>query len=115
MLHPIDGFDEVELQAQTSIAGRSYRLDTHLFLTLPAVLMLVSIAACAWRSSGGVLATLVLLNGICVLAGVMGLARVATTLSRLKLGRDDEELPVTPHPVLVSYGINTDAEVPIRL
>ena len=90
MLHPIPGFEETDLQAQTSIAGRSYRLDSHLFLTLPAVLMLVSIAACAWRSSGGVLATLVLLNGICVVAAVLGLHRVARTLNRLKLGCDED-------------------------
>ena len=90
MLHPIDGFSEPELQSQTSIAGRSYRVDSHLFLTLPAVLMLVSIAACAWRSSGGVLATLVLLNGICALAAILGLSRVSKTLKRLKLGVDED-------------------------
>jgi hypothetical protein len=89
MLHPLPDFDEAELQARTSIAGRSYRVDSHLFLTLPAALMIVSIAACAYRSTGGVLATLVLLNGICALAAVLGLARVASTLDRLKLGRDD--------------------------
>jgi hypothetical protein len=89
MLHPLPGFDEPDLQSQTSIAGRSYRVDSHLFLTLPAVLMLVSIAACVERSTSGVLATLVLLNGICVLAAVLGLSRVAKTLDRLKLGRDD--------------------------
>lgn len=90
MLHPIDGFSEPDLQTQTSIAGRSYRVDSHLFLTLPAVLMLVSTGACAWRSSSGVLATLVLLCGICALAAVLGLARVATTLKRLKLGVDPD-------------------------
>lgn len=90
MLHPLPGFNETDLQAQTSIAGRSYRVDSHLFLTLPAVLMLVSIAACVGRSNSGVLATLVLLNGICVLAAVLGLARVAKTLNRLKLGRDTD-------------------------
>lgn len=90
MLHPIDGFSEPELQAQTSIAGRSYRVDSHLFLTLPAVLMLVSIAACAWRSSGGVLATLVLLNGICAYAAIVGLTRVSKTLKHLKLGIDED-------------------------
>ncbi|MNT65502.1 hypothetical protein D3C72_2034910 [compost metagenome] len=65
-------------------------MDSHLFLTLPAVLMLVSIAACAWRSSGGVLATLVLLNGICALAAILGLSRVSKTLKRLKLGVDED-------------------------
>lgn len=89
MLHPIEGFDEVELQAQTSIAGRGYRADSHLFLTAPAVLMLVSIGACVWRSQGGVLATLVLLNGVCALAAVLGLMRVSRTLKRLKLGFDE--------------------------
>lgn len=90
MLHPLPGFNEPDLQASTSIAGRSYRVDSHLFLTLPAVLMLVSIVACIARSTGGVLATLVLLNGICVLAAVLGLARVAKTLNRLELGRDTD-------------------------
>jgi hypothetical protein len=90
MLHPIDGFNEPELQTHTSIAGRSYRVDSHLFLTLPAVLMLVSIGACVWRSSGGVLATLVLLNAICAYAAIVGLSRVAKTLNRLKLGIDED-------------------------
>lgn len=89
MLHPIDGIDEPTLQAITSIAGRGYQADSHLFLTLPALLMVVSIAACAWRSSGGVLATLVLLNGICALAAVLGLWRVYRTLAHLRLGFDD--------------------------
>lgn len=94
MLHPIDGIEESTLQAITSIAGRGYRADSHLFLTLPAVLMLVSIAACAWRSTGGVLATMVLLNGICALAAVLGLWRVYRTLAHLKLGRDEPYAPV---------------------
>ena len=89
MLHPIDGIDEPALQAISSIAGRGYRADSHLFLTLPALLMVVSIAACAWRSSGGVLATMILLNGICAYAAVAGLWRVRRTLGRLKLGLDD--------------------------
>ena len=89
MLHPIDGFDEPELQAITSIAGRGYRADSHLFLTLPAILMVVSTAACVWRSTGGVLATMVLLNGICALAAVLGLWRVYTSLAHLKLGYDE--------------------------
>lgn len=89
MLHPIDGIDEPALQAITSIAGRGYRADSHLFLTLPALLMLVSIAACVWRSSGGVLATMVLLNGICAAAAVLGLWRVYRTLAHLRLGFDD--------------------------
>lgn len=89
MLHPIDGIDEPTLQAISSIAGRGYRADSHLFLTLPALLMVVSIAACVWRSSGGVLATMVLLNGICAYAAVAGLWRVRNTLGRLKLGYDE--------------------------
>lgn len=89
MLHPIDGIDESSLQAITSIAGRGYRADSHLFLTLPAVLMAVSIAACIWRSTGGVLATMVLLNAICAYAAIAGLWRVSTTLGRLKLGYDE--------------------------
>lgn len=88
MLHPIDGIGEPELQAITSIAGHGYRADSHLFLTLPALLMLVSIAACLWRSTGGVLATMVLLNGICAYAAVVGLWRVSRTLGRLQLGLD---------------------------
>ena len=86
MLHPIEGIDEPTLQASTSIAGRGYRADSHLFLTLPALLMGVSIAACLWRSSSTVLATLVLLNGICAYAAVLGLWRVHRTLRRLQLG-----------------------------
>ena len=89
MLHPIDGFDEPALQAITSIAGRGYRADSHLFLTLPALLMVLAIAACAWRSAGSVLATLILLNGICALAAVLGLWRVYRTLAHLRLGFDD--------------------------
>ena len=58
-------------------------------LTLPALLMLVSIAACLWRSSGGVLATMVLLNGICAEDAVLGLWRVYRTLAHLRLGFDD--------------------------
>lgn len=95
MLHPLEGHDETELQATTSIAGRGYRLDSHLFLTLPAVLMIVSIAASVWRSSGGILATLVLLNGICALAAILGLQRVWKSLRRLKLG-SDVPYPTTP-------------------
>jgi hypothetical protein len=91
MLHPITGFDERQLARLTSIAGQGYRVDWHLFLSLPAVLMIVSTVACVWRSQGGVLATLVALNGICALAAVLGLLRVARTLKRLKLGRDDAE------------------------
>lgn len=90
MLHPIDGFEETYLARITSIAGRGYRADSHLFLTLPAVLMVVSIIACVWRSQGGVLATLVALCAVCALAAVMGLARVWTSLKHLKLGYDDE-------------------------
>lgn len=89
MLHPIQGQDENQLRRLTSIAGRGYQADSHLFLTLPAVLMIVSVVACAWRSAGGVLATLVALNGICVLAAALGLWRLAKTLKRLKLGRDE--------------------------
>lgn len=89
MLHPIDGVDEASLQAITSIAGRGYRADSHLFLTLPAVLMLVSIGACVWRSTGGVLATMVLLCGICAYAAISGLWRVSDTLGRLELGFDE--------------------------
>lgn len=90
MLHALDGIDETELQSITSIAGKSYRVDWHLFMTLPFLLMFVSIAACLWRSSGGVLATLVLLNGICALAAILGLVRVSKTLRRLKIGRDTD-------------------------
>ncbi len=89
MLHPIDGIDEPTLQAITSIAGRGYRMDSHLFLTLPALLMVVSTVACVWRSTGGVLATMVLLNGICAAAAVLGLWRVYTTLDHLELGFDE--------------------------
>lgn len=91
MLHPIPGFDEDHLRRLTSIAGRGYGTDWHLFMTVPAVLMLVSLGACAWRSSSGVLVTLVALNALCALAAVLGLARVARTLNRLKLGSDESD------------------------
>lgn len=93
MLHPIAGLDERTVRSLTSIAGRGYHADSHLFLTLPAILMGVAIAACGVRSSDGVLVTLVALNAICALAAVLGLRRVHRTLQRLELGRDKE----TPH------------------
>lgn len=89
MFHPIDGIAETELQAISSIAGQGYRADSHLFLTLPALLMAVSIGACVWRSTSGVLVTMCLLSLICALAAVLGLWRVARTLGRLRLGYDE--------------------------
>jgi hypothetical protein len=92
MLEPLPGHDETELRRLTSIAGRGYHADWHLFMTAPALLMVVSIIACLWRDQGSVLATLVALNAVCALAAVLGLLRVAKTLNRLKIGRDDPEL-----------------------
>lgn len=92
MLEPLPGHDETELRRLTSIAGRGYGADWHLFMTVPAVLMVVSIVACVWRDQGGVLATLVALNAVCALAAILGLLRVASTLNRLKLGREEPEL-----------------------
>lgn len=89
MLHSVDGFDEAQLSQLTSIAGRGYRADSHLFLTLPAVLMLVSVAACAVRSAGGMLATMVALSGICVLAALFGLTLLARTFQGLFRGGDE--------------------------
>lgn len=92
MLEPLPGHDETELRRITSIAGKGYRVDWHLFMTAPAVLMLVSIVACVWRDQGSVLATLVALNVICALAAVLGLMRVASTLKHIQLGREEPEL-----------------------
>lgn len=86
MLHSVPGFEEGRLSQLTSIAGRGYRADSHLFLTLPAVLMLVSVAACAWRSASGMLATLVALSGICVLAALFGLNLLVRTFRELFRG-----------------------------
>ncbi|HEY9724375.1 MAG TPA: hypothetical protein V6D47_20400 [Oscillatoriaceae cyanobacterium] len=90
MLHPIPGVDETRLRRLTSIAGRGYRADSHLFLTIPAVLMAIASLATLWRSASFVLATLVGLNGVCVLAAMLGLMRLSRTLRRLKVGRDAE-------------------------
>lgn len=83
MLHPVSGFEEIRLSKLTSIAGQGYKADSHLFLTLPAVLMLVSVAACAWRSANGMLLTLVALSGICVLAAIFGLNLLVRTFQEL--------------------------------
>lgn len=98
MFHPIDGHDESHVRQMTSIAGRGYSADSHLFLSLPAALMGVAILACAWRSAGGVVTTLALLNGICALAAILGLRRVERTLRRLKLGHDPADAHVPPSP-----------------
>lgn len=95
MLHPVPGFEERQLSQLTSIAGRGYRADSHLFLTLPAILMLVSVAACAVRSAGGMLATMVALSGICVLSAVFGLSLLVRTFQALFRGGNE---PVSDTP-----------------
>lgn len=105
MLEPIPGHDETELRRLTSIAGQGYGADWHLFMTAPAVLMVVSIIACLWRDQGGVLATLVALNVICAMAAVMGLLRLADTLKRLKFGREEPELSLEIDAVYSMKGL----------